>query len=181
MPKCKICGRNIPKGEEYVVHRMSDTGRLYQRNYCSKEELVAYEKDMEYRSEAFILIGECLGFPRGMLLPQTVNKKLTELSKIGSYRAVYNVIKSLQPKLVQLINKKEFKNTTQKINYFFGIIANDFQDEYAKLKREARLEKVRQQAESTATVEEIVDFMEEIKETQTTTKSKVSDISSFLD
>ncbi len=175
MPKCILCGKDIPKGEAYVAHTMSSTGRLYKKNYCSEAEYINHQSEMEYRDKVMKLMVDYMGYVKGGMLPNIANKQLAELNKTYPYKVIYNVLRMMESNLRQGM-RKEFSNDYGKTKYFLAILSNNINEEYAKLKREIRIEKAKEQ-ESTH-IE--VDFMDEIEKTQRTA-SKVSDISDFLD
>lgn len=173
MPKCKICNRDIPKGKQYIANHMSDGGKLYRYNYCSEEEYMEHQKEIEYKNNMYDTLKDYMGYTTSQILPSVVLKQITELHKGYSYRVIYNVIRSMEDKIRYWMTLDgKFDNEYQKAKYLNALIGNNINDEYLKLKREAKIERERERE----TVDIDVDIMD-----ITPTKRKVIDISEFLD
>lgn len=174
MPKCKICKREIPKGQQYVVNYMSDSGRLYKHNYCSEEEYNEYKKEMDYKNKIYDTLKDYMGYITSQILPPIVLRQITELHNGYSYRVIYNVIRSMESKIKYWMTLDgKFKNEYQKAKYLNALIANNINDEYIKIKREAKIERERKRETVDIDIIEVLDI--------TPTRKNTSDISDFLD
>ena len=174
MPKCKICKRDMPKGQQYIVNHMSNSGNLYKYNYCSEQEYNEYQKEIEYKNNTYDTLKDYMGYTEHQVLPSVVLKQITELHKGYSYKVIYNVIRSMEDRIRYWMTLDgKFDNEYHKAKYLNALITNNINDEYLKLKREAKIK--RERIKETVDID-IIEIMD-----ATPTKRKVSDISDFLD
>lgn len=172
MPKCTICKRDIPKGEQFVDITMSSKGNLIKKNYCSEAEFNEYKKEMEYRKLLYDALHDYMGYDEQQIIPNVVNKEISQLHKTYTYRVIYNVVRALEDN-IRFAMKKEFSSDFNRGKYLSAILSNNINDTYEKLKREVKIE--RDRARQHVEIEEYIDIPPEAP------KRKVNDISAFLD
>lgn len=132
MPKCLCCGRDIPKGEQFVVERISKkSGKKRKENYCSEQEYDDLILLREQKQSVYDKIDYFFGY--------TVINTLLK-------REVENIFKTYQPSLVlsyldsnsDTLYKamgRTFDNEYCKIKYFLAILSNNIKD-YRDIKKE---------------------------------------------
>lgn len=171
MPKCYICKKDIESGKQYKVHTLTNKGNLTSKNVCSKEEWDGYCKEMEYRKLIFEALFDYMGYDTTQLVPAVVSKEISALHNHYTYRVIYNVIRSLEDG-IRFAMGKDFKTDFAKGKYLAAMLRNSINDEYEKLKRQAKVERNRENQH--VDIEEIQDV--EISKPI----NKINDISMFL-
>ena len=166
--KCLDTGEKMEKSEAYCLNI---NGR--NKYYSSKAGYEQFVYNNYYRKKSIDLIRDMMGYvlPQ-MQLPTLTYKKIEEMFKepIG-YDVLYNTLVSQRQSIEWALQNKEFNSETAKIMYLFGIVKNNYMEEWRKKVAEKRLAEQHVQSES-----------EDISEIDTIErKQEVKDLRSFLD
>lgn len=129
MPKCILCGRNIPKGEQYVVERIAKkTGNLRKENYCSKEEYDNILILREIKDNVYKKIDYFFGYT---VINTLLKKEVEAIFKVYDPNLVLSFLDNNADYLYNVMGKS-FVSEYAKIRYFVAIVNNrikDYKDE----------------------------------------------------
>lgn len=173
MPKCKLCKKEVDKSVAYVTAKIDKNGKVIRTYYCSEDELNAHKKEMEYKDLSYDLLKDYLNIEPKQVVPSIIVKEVYKLREGYSYRAIYNVLKSMESNIRYWMNLDgKFNSEYHKAKYLMALITNNIQDEYLKIKRENKVGQQRVQDNIDIDIVEIASTQRE---------RKVKDISDFLD
>ena len=133
MPKCLCCGRNIPKGEQFVVEKVSKNGNKRKENYCSEKEYLALIEKSENKAKVYKMIDSLFGYK---VINNALKKEMENIFNGYDPKLVFSYLESNNDYLSEVMSK-QYKNEFCKIRYFSAIISNSIKD-FKDIKKEEK-------------------------------------------
>ena len=170
--KCIDTGEKIDRDEAYKITIVKEDGKTLNKYYSSKEGYDIYISNNYYRRSCIDLIREVMGYalPQ-MKLPTLTYKKIEEYKEPIGYDVLYNTLLNKKKDIEYAFYNKDFRSEIARVQYLFGIVQNNYMEEWRKKVAEKKLAEQHVQSES-----------EDISEIDTIErKQEVKDLRSFLD
>ena len=164
--KCIDTGEKLDRD---VAYKVVVNGR--NKYYSSEEGYKKFESDKEYKNKIIDLIREYLGYKPQMKLPTLTYKKIEDPYRALGLDVLYYTLVNQRNNIEWALKNKQFTSEIAKINYVFGILQNNYMDEYKKKVAETKAAKYHVKSE-----------LEDIAEIETIDrKQAVKDLREFID
>ena len=135
-------GRQVKLVDTGEMSNSDISFRAPNKKYFSSEEAyIKWNTNKEYRNKCTDKMFEIMGYKPKMILPTYFFKKLKEFEGIG-YEAVYNTMVSQAKSIDWALKNKDFCSETAKVMYIMAIINNNVMDEYKKIIKKQRENKI---------------------------------------
>lgn len=173
--KCKICKKDITTDTAHI--EIVNEKKFY---CCNEKEFEDYKKEKIAREDIFkILKYNVFNYNSKQILPPVILKKINELHLFYSYEVILRTIKTLEDTLIYWANvENKFTTDYQKACYLTTIIANKINDVYKEVERENQLKNDKENTANEVSID--IDIINAEISTKKN-RSKVSDITDFLD
>ncbi|MEK4025350.1 hypothetical protein [Sporosarcina sp. FSL W7-1283] len=168
----------------YRVRKDSYSNRfLY---YCSEDE---YKLDMEnqrkkkeetrkYKDLMQYIMEDIYNYEKGMVFPTSLTRRIQKLREFYDYETIKSAFKHSKEAINWALNNKRFENEYNKTSYIMAIVNGNINDVYLNNKRLESQREIQLQREKSV---DVGLFNETVNSNTPIKKSKLKDISSFLD
>lgn len=182
--RCVYCREYGTDETFYKVRKDSFSNRF--SYYCTIDE---YNIDMEnqrkkeeetskYKELMQYVMEEIYNYEKGMVFPSSLIRRIQKLREFYDYKTIMSAFKQSKEAVIWAINNKHFENEYNKTAYIMAIVNNNINDVYLNNKRLESQREIQLQRENSLDVEL---FNDAANSNIPIKKSKVRDISSFLD
>lgn len=142
----------------------------------SEEVYQQFIKNKQYRTKAYDLYAQIVGYVEGQPFPGYIHKRFKKLEWYG-WECVYQNMLNCQSSMEWAVNTKNFNNEIGEIAYLFAIMEGNINDCYSKMKKQ-KAEEARNKAIAERSVKYINDV--DLSSAQCAPK-KNHDISKWLE